>query len=78
MSKFGTDEGYIECECKECGRVRVVHYSGGVDICEKCRWCPQLGSFVTDEEFYEDDFVDEDWFGKPYEKGEKDESSEIQ
>ena len=73
MSKFGECEGYTGEECEKCGRVRVEHYSDGVDICEKCRWCPQLGRFVTDEEFYEDDFgEEEDWFGKPYKEGEED------
>ena len=55
MSKFGECEGYTGDECENCGRVRVEHYSEGVDICEKCRWCKQLNKFVSDDEFYEED-----------------------
>lgn len=56
MSKFGDYEGYTGKPCAECGRYRVEHFSKGFDICEKCRWCPQLDNYVLDDEFYEDDF----------------------
>lgn len=55
MSKFGEYEGYTGEECESCGRVRVEHYSEGFDICEKCRWCKQLQSFVTNEELYDEE-----------------------
>lgn len=64
MSKFGDCEGYISEKCEYCGRVRVEHYSNGVDICEKCRWCKQLQNFVTDDELY-----DEEEYGSWFEEG---------
>lgn len=66
MSKFGECRGYTGKPCIKCGRYRVEHFStsyqyrpifpNGFDICEKCRWCPQLDNYVSDDEFYEDDF----------------------
>ena len=56
MLKVGECQGYIDEDCVNCGRHRVEHYSKGFDICEKCRWCPQLNEYVSDDEFYEDNF----------------------
>lgn len=55
MSKFGECEGYTGEECEQCGRIRVEHYSKGVSICEKCRWCKELGNFVTNDDLYDDE-----------------------
>lgn len=47
---MGKDEGYIDMDCPECGRHRMIHYSGGKTICEKCNWC------IEDNEFYNWDY----------------------
>lgn len=56
MSKFGEYLGYTGKPCINCGRYRVEHFSNGFEMCEKCRWCPQLDNYVSDDDFYEDDF----------------------
>lgn len=60
MSRFGEYQGYTGEACAKCGRVRVERYSNGFEVCEKCRWCPQLGYCVPDDEYYADDFDDGD------------------
>lgn len=30
--------GYINEECKNCGRQRVELWESGVKVCEKCNW----------------------------------------
>ena len=55
MLKVGEEVGYTGEECVNCGRVRVLHYSKGLDICEKCRWCKQWNRYIYDEEFYDDE-----------------------
>ena len=55
---FGEDEGYTGESCSECSRYRVIHYSKGFDICEKCGWCKQLNRYVSDDEY----FTYGDWF----------------
>lgn len=62
MIRFGECEGYTGKECEYCGRVRVERYSNGAEICEKCRWCKQLGRFVSEDELYDDDDEYGDWF----------------
>ena len=34
--ELGEDLGYIDKDCVECGRHRVIKYSSGVEVCEKC------------------------------------------
>lgn len=58
MSRFGEYQGYTGEECAKCGRVRVERFSNGYEVCEKCRWCPQLGYCVPDYEYYDDDSDD--------------------
>lgn len=48
---MGNDEGYIEKECPNCGRLRVVHWSCGKDICEKCSWCIQDKTYFINRFF---------------------------
>lgn len=57
-SNFGEDEGYTGESCFKCSRHRVIHYSKGFDICEKCGWCKQLNRYVSDDEY----FTYDDWF----------------
>ena len=47
---MGGDKGYINKDCPECGRHRVIHWGCGKDICEKCNWC------IQDNEFYNWDY----------------------
>ena len=47
---LGEDEGYTEDDCPECGRHRLIHYSCGKTICEKCNWC------VEDKDFFNWDY----------------------
>ena len=54
MLKYGDYEGYTGQECPNCGRIRVEHYSGGYDICEKCLWCIQLNEYVSEDDLFED------------------------
>lgn len=54
MRKYGDCEGYNGNACSQCGRVRVEHYSGGFDICEKCLWCEQLNNYVDEDDLYDD------------------------
>lgn len=49
--EMGECEGYTGEECPNCGRVRVEHWSGGKDICEKCHWCIQDNDYFTNEFF---------------------------
>lgn len=53
MSKFGKCGEYKGFPCPNCGRYRLIHYSKGFDICEKCDWCVQLNRYVDAEEFVE-------------------------
>ena len=55
---FGEDEGYTGESCSKCCRYRVIHYSKGFDICEKCGWCNQLNRYVFADEY----FTYDDWF----------------
>lgn len=41
--------GYINEECKNCGRQRVELWESGVKVCEKCNW-------DQDKEEYDFDF----------------------
>ena len=34
--ELGEDLGYLATECINCGRARVIKYSSGRKICEKC------------------------------------------
>ena len=54
MSAFGECKGYMNKPCPNCGRYRLEYYEKGYEICEKCRWCEQLNTYVDDEE----DFLD--------------------
>ena len=54
MSRFGKGEDYTGFPCPNCGRYRLVHYSKGFDICEKCDWCVQLNRYTNDEDFMDD------------------------
>lgn len=45
---MGHEEGYIDKKCPKCGRHRVIHWSCGKDICEKCNWCQQTGKYMRD------------------------------
>lgn len=48
---MGVNVGYIDLECPNCGRFRVEHWSGGKDVCEKCHWCIQDHTYITNEFF---------------------------
>ena len=62
MSKFGDcSEYYTGEDCVNCGRNRVLTYSNGYEICEKCSWCKQLGRYITDDEFYDDTDYEKFW-----------------
>jgi ribosomal protein L37AE/L43A len=37
---LGKDLGYIDKDCIVCGRHRVIKYSSGIEVCEKC-YCDQ-------------------------------------
>lgn len=50
MSRFGKCGEYRGFPCPNCGRYRLVHYSKGFDICEKCDWCVELGEYVDTSE----------------------------
>ena len=55
-TKFGyIYEYYTGKDCANCGRNRVLHWSRGYDICEKCGWCPQLNNYVFDSDFDADE-----------------------
>lgn len=45
------DEGYISSKCPNCGRIRVIHWSCGKDICEKCKWCIQDKAYFINRFF---------------------------
>ena len=47
MQDLGENLGYIGEPCPNCGRVRVIAYSGGKHICEKCAWC------IEDNEYFD-------------------------
>jgi ribosomal protein L37AE/L43A len=51
-SIFGECFGYSNEPCPECGRYRLENYSYGMQVCEKCHWCPQEGRYVESEELY--------------------------
>lgn len=42
---LGEDLGYTGEECPACGRVRVIRYANGYEICEKCEWCEQIKGY---------------------------------
>lgn len=56
MSKLGECLDYTGDECPNCGRVRVVAWSCGKRICEKCHWC------IEDEAYCYEDWDEEDWY----------------
>ena len=41
---------YAGYRCPKCGRFRMMRNANGMEVCEKCEWCPQLGMFVILEE----------------------------
>ena len=49
-NNLGICEGYSHIECPNCGRLRVEHFSSGLDICEKCNWCIQKNEYWSDTE----------------------------
>lgn len=46
MSIFGECLGYTGTPCPSCGRYRLERYENGNEVCEKCKWCPQLNRYV--------------------------------
>lgn len=54
MQDLGEYLGYVGEPCPNCGRVRVIAYSGGKHICEKCAWC------VEDNEYFDWDQYDDE------------------
>lgn len=48
---MGGNEGYIDRQCPNCGRMRVEHWGCGKDICEKCHWCIQDNAYFINDFF---------------------------
>ena len=51
--KLGKYLGYAETPCPNCGRLRLERYESGIEICEKCNWCPQEQRYVDWKETYQ-------------------------
>ena len=49
--QIGECVGYFNLKCPNCDRLRVEHYQGGKDICEKCNWCIQDDEYFINEFF---------------------------
>ena len=49
VSGFGEYRGYTGKPCAKCGRYRVVRFSSGFEICEKCYWCEALSRYIPDD-----------------------------
>ena len=47
--KIGKCLGYIGTPCPNCNRLRVERWSCGKDICEKCGWCIQDGTYFVED-----------------------------
>ena len=58
MQDLGNDLGYILDPCPKCGRLRVIAYSGGKHICEKCNWCIEDGEYFDLDRYLEESFSD--------------------
>lgn len=63
MQDLGKDLGYIGEPCPNCGRVRVIAYSGGKHICQKCNWCVEDKTYIDwdDYEYIEDEASEGLW-----------------
>lgn len=44
--KYGADCGYVG-DCPNCGRVRLIKFSKGFHICEKCHWCVEEDNYCS-------------------------------
>lgn len=51
---FGKYLGYSNKPCPNCGRLRLENFENGLQVCEKCGWCPQEGSYVSPFDQYEE------------------------
>ena len=54
MQDLGKDLGYVGYCCPNCGRVRVIAYSGGRHICEKCNWCIEDNAYFNWDKYFEE------------------------
>ncbi len=51
---LGDPTGYTGEPCPNCKRFRVINYSGGKQICEKCKWSPQANAFIDIDELLDE------------------------
>lgn len=49
---LGKNLGYIDKDCKNCGRQRVEKFENGYEICEKCHYEQNKDVYILEDDLH--------------------------